>query len=57
MLSKKFASLERSVGETLYVANDITLATTSVTSVAQNIIFCLFKIINIASIQRLYAKI
>ena len=56
ILNKKFATLERRVGETLHVANDITLATASVTSVAQNIIFYVSKVIDITYIYKLSTK-
>ena len=49
--------LERCVGETLHVANDMTLATASVTSVAQNIIFYVSEVIDIIYIYKLSKKI
>ena len=48
--------LERCVGETLHVANDMTLATASVTSVAQNVIFYVSETIDIIYIYKLSTK-
>ena len=50
---KKFASLERRVGETLHFANDISLLTLRIHPLLKNIIFYFYKVIDIAHIHRL----